>query len=199
MRHRKSSFERAYEQYAALCARKEEGTAVQYLYVTPWNLLFWPGSCEGYAAAVRNRGWRFDPFILSCGALEHSTGVEQLIQTSVVGKRGIWRRKFAIGLITSAVVSGITFLPLVKIIARLIIRIRRPVSSCVLHLVLPEAFTMGGYLFCVWGFGWPVPAAVMTRNACSVGTIEEPNRCRHAGNIGVLVPVLVCLCLPSSV
>ena len=197
-----NSFERAYEQYAALCARKEEGTAVQYLYVTPWNLLFGPEAVRdtlllyGIAAGV------LILLFSSCGALEHSTGVEQLIQTSVVGKRGIWRRKFAIGLITSAVVSGITFLPhMVKIIRAFgLSGFGVPVSSYVLHPVLPEAFTMGGYLFLRMGIRLAVSAAVMT----GMLVLSERSKNRIVavmlGTLVFLVPVLVLFVfLPSSV
>ncbi|MCH1984500.1 hypothetical protein MCG98_18260 [Ruminococcus sp. OA3] len=198
---RQNSFERVYEQYTSLRAREEEGAAVQYLYVTPWNLLFGPEAVRGTLLLYGIAAGVLILLFSSCGALEYSTGVEQLIQTSVVGKRGIWRRKFAIGLITSAVVSGITFLPQMVRIIRVfgLSGFDAPVSSYIPHSVLPEALTMGSY------FIMHIVIRLIMMEAVMTGMLFLSERSKNRivaiilGTLVFLVPVLILfVLLPSA-
>ena len=89
---------------------ENEGIEVEYIYQTPWTLLF---GKNGIRKALVSFGEAFLILILmfsSCGSTEKE-GVQLIIQASPAGKRGVITRKIYICIVTSIITAGLAFFP----------------------------------------------------------------------------------------
>lgn len=181
-------FNRSYEQYFNLCNLKEKRHNVEYIYITPWKLLFDPEKLTNnlilYAIAFCVLILILSPM----GSIENSTGMEKIIQISVVGKKGIWKRKIAISIILSIIVSAITFLPnMIKVIRVYGLEgLNASVYSYVSNSMFLDFITMREYFIVRVGIRFMVVAMV------SVGMFFISERSQNR-MISVLVGILIFL------
>lgn len=107
---RVNSFQKAQKQYNKLVQYENAGTDVEYIYQTPWILLFGE---DGIRKAIISLGEAFIILILifsSCGSTEKE-GIQLIIHASSVGKKGVMIKKICICIVTSIITTGIAFSP----------------------------------------------------------------------------------------
>lgn len=107
---RESAFQRVKEQYEELKNCQKKGIDVEYIYRTPWKLLF---GKEGTMRAIAYMSEIFLALILlisSCGAMEKE-GMELLIKTTAVGHKSVLQHKKYICVGTAVMLVACVYLP----------------------------------------------------------------------------------------
>lgn len=144
---RESAFQRVKKQYEELNCCEAEGLMVEYIYRTPWELLF------GKEGTIRASIYMIEIFVVlillfsSCGAIEKD-GMELLLQSSAIGQKTVLRYKTYVCLVTVVIVYLCTYLPeMVGIFGTFgIDNLDAPVSSFLYRSSIGRVMSMGGYM-----------------------------------------------------
>lgn len=144
---RESAFQRVKKQYEELICCEAEGLSVEYIYRTPWELLF---GKEGTIRAIIYMSEIFLVLILlfsSCGSIEKD-GMELLIQASTIGHKTVLRYKTYVCIVTAVIVYLCTYLPeMAGVLSTFGIgNLDAPVSSFLYRDSIGCVMSLGGYM-----------------------------------------------------
>ncbi len=84
-----NAFERAYSQYQSLKKIELQGTKIEYVYETPWELLFGKKAMRQFVICYIMFVVVMLLILCSCGANEKITYMNELINISVAGSHSI--------------------------------------------------------------------------------------------------------------
>ncbi len=144
---RENAFQRVKKQYEELKLCQKEGIDVEYIYRTPWELLF---GKEGTVRALVYMSEIFFALILlisPCGAMEKE-GMELLIKTTAIGQKTVLQHKKYICVGTAAILGICVYLPeIIGVYGTFGIRNwSAPVSSLLYRGGIGQLITLRGYM-----------------------------------------------------